>query len=487
MINLKWIFVFISFFTINAVGQDLKYLQYDQDLVAPKVFKIRRDNLMQMMGRESMGIFYSGPERQRNGDVNFLYHQDENFYYLTGFNEPSSILILIPAGISLPSLQDSAKKVLIHEILFVQKRIKEKEQWTGRTFGPVGAVDLSGMEYALTNDQFSTVFASLIRAETTKTLFFTALADDANNSMKELLDPIRNYLSQVDSYHFRKKTIDPRPFLYQMRSIKSPEEITLIRKASEISALAHQQAMKSLEPGMYEYQLQGIYEYTFQNKGAEYTGYPCIVGSRENSVILHYEANRKQIQSGDLVLADCAAEYHNYSNDVTRTFPANGHFSPAQIEIYDLVLKAQKACINLVKSGTSWKEVQSKSEEIITDGLFKLGIIQEKSYSQMRRFYMHGVGHPVGLNVHDVGINNLEPANSRVLKPGMVYTVEPGIYIGEGQAGVDPKYENIGVRIEDVVLVTSNGNEILSMGAPRERSEIEALMKKTGIGNFSLE
>ena len=478
-------FIFLLF-SITAWTQDLKYLSYDKDLVSPKVFKCRRDSLMKLMGKESMAIFYSGPERQRNGDVNFLFHQDENFYYLTGFNEPNSILLLIPAGLYLPSISDSTKKIKTQEILLVQKRVKSKEQWTGRTFGVGGALNILGMDYSMTTDQFPSIFLRALESEGLKILFYKALADDANASMKNLLSPVSSYLAEIDSRHVRKTIIDPRPLLFQLRSIKSEEEISLIRKASEISAFAHRQSMKSVEPGMYEYQLQGIYEYIYHIKGAEYTGYPCIIGSGENSVILHYESNRKQIQNGELVLADCAAEYHNYSSDVTRTYPANGHFSPEQRAIYEIVLKAQKACIEMVKKGTQWKEVQLKSEEIITDGLFRLGIIKEKSYTQMRRFYMHGVGHPVGLNVHDVGINNFEESGQRVLKPGMLYTVEPGIYISEGSEGVDPKYFNVGVRIEDVILVTVNGNENLSAGAPREIKDIESLMREKGIGNIKL-
>lgn len=481
----KLFFIFLILFScFLSQAQELKYLRYDKDLISKEEFKDRRDSLMKMMKKESIGIFYSGPERQRNGDVNFLYHQDENFHYLTGFDEPNSILILIPYGFTVPSMEDSSKKQLIHEILFVPKRIKEREQWTGRTFGPDGAVKLSGLEYALTNDQFANFIYRLIRAEKTQTLYFSPIPEDINLSMKDLLNPLRNYLAQIDSYHYRKEIIDPRPYLFQLRSIKSAQEIALIRKASEISAIAHQEAMKSLEPGFYEYQIQAVYEYVFTHFGAEYTGYPCIVGSNENSVILHYESNRKQIQGGELLLADCAAEYHNYSSDVTRTYPSNGHFSLAQKEIYNIVLKAQKECISMVKAGTSWKNVQLKSEEIITDGLFQLGIIKEKTYAQMRRFYMHGVGHPVGLNVHDVGINPLDLPENRILKSGMIYTVEPGIYIGEGQEGVDPKYFNIGVRIEDCVLVTPNGCDVLSAKAPREINEIEALMKKKGIGNY---
>jgi len=478
--------ILLVFMGLKIQAQDLKYLSYDKDLMPAKEFKMRRDSLMKLMVPNSVALFYSGPERQRNGDVNFLYHQDENFFYLTGFNEPMAILMLIPSGISLPGISDTSSRIKTREILFVQKRVHEKEQWTGRTFGPEGAISIAGLDYSLTNEQFQILFSKIMAMESCQNLYYTPIPEDANASMKDLLSPLRTLLTRVDISHNRKTFLDPRALLFSLRSIKSPNEIAFIRKASLISAIAHQEAMKSLEPGMFEYQLQGIYEYVYHAKGAEYTGYPCIVGSKENSVILHYVSNRKQIQDGDLLLADCAAEYHNYSSDVTRTYPANGHFSKAQQDIYDLVLKAQNACIEMIKPGTSWKDVQLKAEEVITDGLFQLGIIKQKNQTEMRRFFMHGVGHPVGLNVHDVGINPLDPPNERVLKAGMVYTVEPGIYIAENQEGVDPKYYNIGIRIEDVILVTSSGHENLSEGAPRERAAIESLMKKKGIGNIPL-
>jgi len=234
----------------------------------------------------------------------------------------------------------------------------------------------------------------------------------------------------------------------------------------------------SVEPGMFEYELQALYEYTFLRQGAEYYGYPCINGAAENSVVLHYNSNRKKINNGDLVLSDCAAEYRGYSSDVTRTYPANGKFTKEQKEIYQILLNAQKAAIAAIKPNVAWKEVTAVAESIIENGLFAIGIIKEKDGKQFRKFFNHGLGHPVGLNVHDVGQN--------VLAAGMLYTVEPGIYIPETSEGVDPKYFNIGVRVEDVILVTETGNKNLSDGSPREINEIESLMKKKGIGNLPL-
>jgi Xaa-Pro aminopeptidase len=259
-----------------------------------------------------------------------------------------------------------------------------------------------------------------------------------------------------------------------MRAVKTNEEIALLTKATQITALAHAQAMMSTEPGMYEYELSALYEYIFRRMGAEYGGYPNIVGAGENSIILHYNTNRKQLKDGEVVLADCAAEYHGYSSDVTRTWPVNGRFTPAQRDIYQLVLDAQNAAIAMMKPGANWSDISNKSADVIEDGLFRLGLIKEKNRREFRRFHLHGLGHPIGLNVHDVG--------QAVMEPGMIYTVEPGVYIGEVE-GVDPKYHNIGVRIEDVILVTEDGPKLLSGDAPREISAIESLMKKKGIGN----
>ncbi|MBI3578891.1 MAG: Xaa-Pro dipeptidase [Ignavibacteriales bacterium] len=262
------------------------------------------------------------------------------------------------------------------------------------------------------------------------------------------------------------------------RSALISPDVSPSLKATKISTTAHMQAMMSCEPGMAEYQIQGLYEYVFRRMGAEYAGYPCIVGAAENSVILHYNTNRRSLKDGDLLLNDCAAEYHGYSSDVTRTFPVNGKFSKRQREIYQIVLDAQNAAIALIKPGAEWRTISAAADSVIKEGLFNLGLIKDKKSMEFRKFYMHGLGHPVGLDVHDIG----QP----VMEPGMLYTVEPGIYISESIEGINPEYYNIGVRIEDVVLVTPDGNKLISADAPREISAIEELMKKKGIGNQPL-
>ncbi len=456
-----------------------KYIEYDTDLIPPAEYKARRDSLMKELGGNSIAVFYSAPERVRNGDVDYPYHQNDNFYYLTGFSEPNAILLLIPAGTIMHDPSDTSKMMLTKEILFVQPRVPSREQWTGRRYGPEGAMKLRGLAYAATNDKFKSMFTRILFSSKPKRLYVPFFSSDFNGEIKELMQPVQNIIDQSPAWHSSIEVCDPGPLVYSMRAVKSPAEIAMIRKAAHISAVAHNQAMMSCEPGMHEYDLQALYLYVFHRMGAEDIPYPCIVGAAENSVILHYETDRREIHDGDLVLADCAAEYHNYASDVTRTYPVNGKFTEPQKEIYKIVLDASNACINLIKPGTSWKDVQTKSEEAITDGLFTLGIIKEKSRAQMRRFYMHGVGHPVGLDVHDAGKDTLAA--------GMVMTVEPGIYIAEGSEGVDPKYFNIGVRIEDDILVTADGHEILSKESPRDIKDIETLMRKKGIGNQPLQ
>lgn len=462
-------------FPIAQENGGIRYLQYDTDVITPAEYKTRRDSVMKMIGPEAAAVFYASPERMRNGDVDFRYRQADNFYYLTGFTESNSMLILSPKGIRV-KVNDSTT-VTANELLFVQNRNAMAEAWTGRRFGPEGAMQFTGIGMAVTNDKFKQYFNQLLYSGI-KYLYAQPVTSDVTGQLKDLISPIQNFVDNAKRYNFKTELRDPNAMIHTMRIIKSPQEIAMLRKATEISVVAHNQAMISVEPGMYEYEVQALYEYAFQRQGAEYYGYPCINGAAENSVILHYNTNRKKINNGEIILSDCAAEYRGYSSDVTRSYPANGKFSKEQKEIYQIVLNAQKAAIAAIRPGVSYNDASAAADSVIAEGLFNLGILKQKQGMGFKKFYNHGLGHPVGLNVHDVG--------QAVMVPGMVYTVEPGIYIPETSEGVDPKYYNIGVRIEDVILVTENGNENLSAGSPREITEIEALMKKKGIGNQPL-
>lgn len=469
---------FHSSFVLILWSQDLRYIEYDTDLGSPGMFKARRDSVMAKIGNNAVAIFYSNWERVRNADIEYQFRQDDNFYYLTGFTEPESILLLAPNGVTVRNSEDTSKTMSVKEVLFVRARDQLREQWNGRRYGPEGAMKLRGLQYATTADRFRQVFQSATFGSGARIVYIPPFPSDFTGEMAELLQPIRSMIDASKSRHTQTELRDPSPMVYAMRIVKSAEEIALLTKATQISAAAHNQAMMSCQPGMYEYELQAVYEYVYRKMGSEYPGYPCIVGAAENSIVLHYNTNRRQIKDGDIVLADCAAEYHGYSSDVTRTYPANGKFSSAQKKIYQIVLDAQNASIAMMKPGAVWRDVQAKANEVIEDGLFKLGLIKEKGKQEHRRFFIHGLGHPVGLNVHDVG--------APILQPGMAYTVEPGIYIGENAEGVDAAYHNIGVRIEDVVLVTPEGNKILSADSPREMADIESLMAKKGLGNQPL-
>jgi len=470
----KKCFVFISFvlliWAVDVPGQVRNYYLYDTDLTSPSVFKARRDKFMKEIGDGGVAFFYSAPERNRNNDVHYQYRQNDNFYYLTGMGEPNSIAVLIPNGVKVHDPMDSSKTVSVREILFVQPRDSVRESWVGRRLGPEGAMDVLGFQYALTNDQFKSWVGRLIVGS--KAVYFPILPTDYTGGIVELMKPLSDAVSRFDSWvEFR----DPTHIVAKMRAVKSPEEISMIQKAVDITCDAHRQVMMSAEPGMHEYELQAIFEYVFRREGAEYTAYPCIVGGAENSVILHYNTNRRKLNSGDIVVMDCGAEYHNYAADVTRTIPINGTFTDAQREIYGLVLQAQQEAIKVMKPGADFQtDVQAKAVEVIQAGLMKLGIIMSKE--EYKKYLPHGVGHPVGLWVHDVG-------GQVKLEPGMVWTIEPGIYIPDGAAGVDPKYYNIGVRIEDDVLITEDGNRVMSAAVPKTIEDIERLMKKRGIGN----
>lgn len=467
-------FVFISITlligTVEICGQAQNQFIYDTDLMSPLVFKARREKLMKEIGEGSVAFFYAAPERNRNNDIQYQYRQNDNFYYLTGLGEPNSAVVLIPSSIKVRDPKDSSKTIWIREILFVQPRDSAREAWVGRRFGPEGAMEVLGFQYALTNDQFKSWVGRLIVGS--KAVYFPTLPPDYTGDIAELMKPLRDAVSRFDSWvEFR----DPTHIVAKMRAVKSPEEISMIQKAVDITCDAHRQVMMSAEPGMHEYELQAVFEYVFRREGVEYTAYPCIVGGAENSVILHYNTNRRKLNSGDIVVMDCAAEYHNYAADVTRTIPINGTFTDAQREIYELVLQAQQEAIKVMKPGVDFQtDVQGKAVEVIQAGLLKLGII--KSKEEYKKYLPHGVGHPVGLWVHDVG-------GRGKLEPGMVWTIEPGIYVPDGAPGVDPKYYKIGVRIEDDILITEDGNRVMSAAAPKTIEEIERLMKKRGIGN----
>lgn len=425
----------------------------------------RRKELMHHAGADSIIIIPSAQELARNADAVFPFRQNSDFYYLTGFSEPEAVAVLIP------------KRKDGEYILFNRVRDRSHEIWDGPRAGQEGAKKHFKANQAFPIEQFETMLPLLLAGK--KTVHYPV---GVNPKFDKLV------LRAATSVRAKVRTgvaaptefVDIQPSLHEMRLIKSKAEIDLMRTAAEISAQAHIRAMQTCRPGMFEYQLEAELMHEFIRHGARYPAYTSIVGSGRNSCVLHYVTNDKKINAGDLVLIDAGAEYQNYAADITRTFPANGRFSSEQRDIYDLVLAAQLAAIKTIKPGTSWTKAQQVIVKIITQGLVDLGLlkgrvdslIEQEAYSA---FYMHRSGHWLGLDVHDAGSYRVK-GKWRALKPGMVLTVEPGIYISADIPGVHKRWHNIGVRIEDDVLVTSRGNEILSHAVPKNADDIEALM-----------
>ena len=427
------------------------------------MFQMRRAQFMEKMGK-GVAIFKSAPVATRNQDVDHEYRQDSDFYYLTGFEEPESLCLLAPQH---PEHQF---------VMFVRPRDKEKETWTGKRAGPEGAIRDYGAQQAYTIDKLDEMLPKYL--DQVDRIYYRIGKDPE-------LD--RKIMGLVYSYRTKSRAgisgpymlIDAAEILHEMRLIKKEEELSLLRQAVDISCEGHLEAMKAARGGMYEYEIEALIEYTFRKRGSPRNGYPSIVGSGPNTTILHYDTNNRQMQEGELLLIDAGAEYGYYTGDITRTFPVSRKFSPEQKQIYQIVLQAQLEAIDLVKPGASIMDVHNRAVEVITEGLVALGFLQGNikdliEKEEYRKFYMHKTSHWLGMDVHDVGKYNLH-GKWRVLEPGMVLTVEPGIYIPEGTEQVDPKYWNIGIRIEDDVLVTPQGHEVLTAKVPKQIEDIEAI------------
>ncbi|CAM2846738.1 Xaa-Pro aminopeptidase [Legionella worsleiensis] len=428
-------------------------------------YENRRKRLAQQLAKDSIAIVSAAPESLRNGDAHYRFRQDSDFYYLTGFNEPDAVLV-ITSG-------DSGQS-----IMFNRPRNPAQEQWTGKRLGQEGAVSELGMDSAF---PISSLDAELPQLMMGKSAVYFILGRDLTLE-KRLMRTLNAIKSQVRKGVKAPETFcDLEPLLSEMRLFKSEAELDLMRQAARISVGAHQRAMQACKSLEYEYQLEAELIYEFSRHGCRSVAYDPIVGSGGNACILHYTDNNKPLKNGDLVLIDAGAEFGNYAADITRTFPVNGRFSPEQKIIYELVLKAQKAGIAAIKPGLAWNAVQQIMVKILTAGLVEIGIlhgavdelIEQEAY---KPFYMHNSGHWLGLDVHDSGLYKINH-EWRPLEAGMVLTVEPGIYISAGMSGVDPRWWDIGVRIEDDVVVTASGHEVLTAALPVDVDEIEALMR----------
>lgn len=488
--NFKFSFILTVFFICASIAQN----GTPNDYLSAQFHKERRDALRKKMPNNSVAVFFGNPVRNRANDVDFIYHQDPDFYYLTGYKEPNCVLAVF-------SNNQTKDGKTYNEMLYVQEKNPKAEQWTGIRMGTEGAKKDLGFEIALNGKDF---LNSGIDYRSFNTVLFKEFENDSRNSKQDKADlyklieafkaqigydvktekqtdsNLQNEINTKKSISSKKTNTDTKSIVTYMASLrekKSKEEMVLLAKAVRISAMGQREIMKAMHPGMSETEIQGVHEFVYKKYGSEFEGYPSIVGAGNNGCVLHYIENSKMKVENDLVLMDLGAEYHGYTADVTRTIPANGKFSTEQKLIYDLVYDAQEAGIATVKIGNSFSAPDVAACKIISEGLLKLGIT--KMSEESRNYFPHGTSHHIGLDVHDPGLyNNFEE--------NMVLTVEPGIYIPNG-SDCDKKWWGIAVRIEDDILITSNGPVNLSAEAPRKSTEIEALMKEKSVfDSFSL-
>ena len=435
---------------------------YDNDLLPPSFHMERRKAVRTFMPDKTMAIYCSGKSMLRANDVDYEFHQDPNFYYLTGLNESNSILILFKNPILF-------ENDTINELLLIKERNANAEVWVGKKLGVRGSEIILEIQKTFDIDKFNIENLDLSEIDS---IFIHDNFEVGND-----LFPVNNKQLQLQKSDTKiknsKKEIkanfsEIHKWMAKLREIKTKEEMYLLRKAISITCDAQTELMKVLKPEMKEYQAEAVVEAIFKLNGAEYPGYPSIVGAAENSCILHYTTNRKTMKGNHLLLSDVGAEYHGYTADVTRTIPVDGKYSEEEKIIYNIVLEAQNKAIDACKVGNPFYITNTIATTVVSQRLQELGII--KSPLEMRRYFMHGTSHYLGLDVHDPGTRGL-------FQPNTVITVEPGIYIKEGSP-CDPKWWNIGVRIEDDILITNDEPENLSGCVPRTVDEIEALMKK---------
>lgn len=519
-------FVFLIFIGFSGIGQEVP-----TDYLSTEFHKERREAVREMMPPNTVAAFFANPVRNRANDVNYTYHQDPDFYYLSGYKEPNAVLLIFSED------QKDQKGEVYNEAIFVQKRDARKEQWDGKRLGVVGAKNKLGFKMAYTGSQFATLDLDFKKFD--KVLFFDFKNDyrntgqeadlfkliktfkektdypsdynatkqklygliataDAENSQaiaetlrkyinfykdlqKDRLltgfasannDGLRSEIRQRVNLMLKSNNLDSAiitEIMNTLRETKTAEELKLMKKAIEISAVGQIEVMKAMHPNMSEKEIQGIHEFVYKKYGSEYEGYPSIVGGGNNGCILHYVENNKTKVGNDLVLMDLGAEYHGYTADVTRTIPANGKFTKEQKLIYDIVYNAQEAGIKASKVGASFQAPGEAARTVVAKGLMSLGIVDNEQ--EARTYFPHGTSHYLGMDVHDKGTYRRFRANT-------VITVEPGIYIPEGSK-CDKKWWGIAVRIEDDILITEDGPVNLSSMAPRTTEAIEEVMKET--------
>jgi Xaa-Pro aminopeptidase len=418
---------------------------------------------MQMMGTGGIAILPAAPVRTRTRDVEYRFRQDSDFYYLTGFDEPSAVAVLAPG-------RDNGEY-----LMFCRERDPERERWDGRRLGPDGTVEHRGADDAFPIDDIDDILPGII--ESCERVYYTmGLYPDFDSRIADWINSLRSKMNR--GVHTPQEFVALDHLLHDMRLYKSRAEISAMRKSAKVAVSAHKRAMKATRPGMYEYEIEAEFIHEFRKHDARYS-YSPIVGGGVNACTLHYVDNSALLEDGDLLLIDAGCELDYYASDITRTFPVNGRFTPEQRAVYEIVLEAQLAAIDKTRDGNHWNDPHDAAVKVITRGLKKLGLldgtlpklIRDEAY---REFYMHRTGHWIGMDVHDVGDYKVGD-EWRLLEAGMVTTVEPGIYIGGGRK-IPKRWRNIGIRIEDDVAVTGNGPDVLTKGLVKDPDDIESLM-----------
>ena len=426
------------------------------------IYKNRRNNLKELLPKNSVLLVPGADLQYRNADSAFAFRQDSSFYYLSGFCEPSSLIAIV-------NDEDGIKS-----IIFVPPKDKLKEIWDGYRAGPIGAVDDFLFDKAYNNFEIDKMLPDILHGH--KEVLY---AIGKKQGFDQQVINWTTAAGKKDRHSKSINIIDASSLIGNMRLIKDEHEINLIRKACDISAEAHIEAMKSVKDGDNEQQIESLYINEFSKRGARFPAYNPIVAGGENACVLHYVENNQNLKSTELLLVDAGCEYKMYAADITRTFPISGKFSEEQLQIYKIVLNAMNAAIDCVKEGNNIMQPQEASEKVITEGLVELGLLKGdpeelQSSGAYKDFYMHKIGHWLGLDVHDAG-DYTEGDEFMTFKPGMITTIEPGIYISSSM-DVDEKWKGIGVRIEDDILVTKDGNENLTQKVPSDPNEIESLM-----------
>ncbi len=454
------------------------------DFLSKDFHQERRAKLREKLPANSVAVFFANPVRNRANDTDYMYHQDPNFYYLTGYKEPHALLLIFK------DKQTAANGTRYDEIIFVQPRNAMAEMWTGRRLGDEGVKNTLGFEQSFNNTEFKKYNVDFSKFDQVLFYdFFNDVRDNPSDSsdLYTLIEQFKvkvNYPTkdQLTLAREQKKnnlnTTTLNSYMTELRGVKTKEEVEMIRMAVRVSCQGQIEVMKAIKPGMSEREIQGVHEFVYKKYEAEDVGYNSIVGAGHNGCILHYIENYKpEVSSKELILMDLGAEYHGYTADITRTIPVNGKFSPDQKAIYDIVLAAQEAAMKKVKPGTSFAELNQVTKEVVNKGLKDLGII--KSENENHLYYPHGCCHHIGLDVHDKGLRD-------AMQENMTFTIEPGIYIPENSK-CDPRWWGIAVRIEDDYRVTKDGYEHMSSMAPRTTDEIEATMKlPSPLDNFIL-